>query len=120
MNTIEYLEVCAEEEAGEVAVAALGVAKAISKALRFGLTDINPERLQTATEVLVAELNDLEAVVEMLQEAGVKLPGLHDREAIEAKKKKVSAMVTYSAKVNGLTSVTPHVNQDLLDHTRGS
>lgn len=87
MNITEHLMVCGNEEAGEVAVAALAVAKALSKALRFGQTDTNPERNMTAVEVLAAELNDLEAAVEMLLEAGVPLPGLHDRDAIEAKKR---------------------------------
>lgn len=95
--------VCGNEEAGEVAVAALAVAKALSKALRFGQTDTNPERNMTAEEVLAAELNDLEAVVEMLQDAGVPLPGLHDRDAIEAKKRKVRKLMGYAERQGSLT-----------------
>lgn len=96
MNTTEHTMVCGAEEAGEVATAALAVAKALHKGLRFGQNDINPEREATSVEVLAAELNDLTAVVEMLQEAGVPLPGLHSRDAIEAKKRKVRDWMQYA------------------------
>lgn len=96
MNKLEYLLTCGQEESGEVAVAALNVAKAFSKSLRFGLDDIHPEREITALQVLVAELNDLEAVIEMLQEKGIELPGLHDRTAIDRKKEKVKKYMEYS------------------------
>ena len=96
MNTTEHLLTCGQEESGEVAVAALGVAKAFSKSLRFGLDDVHPERRLTALQVLVAELNDLEAVIEMLQEEGVELPGLHDRTAIDRKKEKVKKYMEYA------------------------
>jgi len=89
MNATEHLMVCGGEEANEVATAALSVAKALSKVLRFGVNDLNPERGVTAVQHLVAELNDLQGVVELLQEAGVELLGLHDRGAIDAKKRKV-------------------------------
>ncbi len=103
MNYTEHTMVCGAEEAGEIATAALAVAKALHKGLRFGQDDINPERSATAVEVLAAELNDLEAVVEMLQEAGVPLPGLHDRAAIEAKKRKVRNWMSYAARRGSLT-----------------
>ena len=96
MNAIEHLLTCGQEESGEVAVAALAVAKAFSKSLRFGLDDIHPERKITAAQVLVAELNDLEAIVEMLQEEGIELPGLHDRTEIDRKKEKVRKYMEYS------------------------
>jgi hypothetical protein len=103
MNITEHLMVIGNEEAGEVATAALAVAKALSKGLRFGQDDINPERNLSAVEVLAAELNDLEAMVEMLQEAGVPLPGLHHREAIEAKKRKVRNWMSYAEQRGSLT-----------------
>lgn len=59
-------------------------------------------------DVLVAELNDLAAVVELLQAAGVDLPGLHDRGAIEAKKDKVRKFMGY-AKERGAISDHPPV-----------
>ncbi len=106
MNTIEHTMVCGAEEAGEVATAALAVAKALHKGLRFGQDDINPEREATAVEVLAAELNDLAAVVEMLQEAGVPLPGLHSRDAIEAKKRKVRDWMRHAERRGVLTPDT--------------
>lgn len=59
MNTKEHVMVCGAEEAGEVAVAALAVQKALCKMMRFGKDDVNPERDLTAAQVLVVELNDL-------------------------------------------------------------
>ena len=96
MNTAEHIMVCGAEEAGEVAVAALAVAKALHKGLRFGLDDVHPGHGATAIEVLVAELNDLTATVEMLQDEGIVLPGLHDRDAIEAKKKRVRTWMDHA------------------------
>ena len=63
--------------------------------LRFGQDDINPERDLTAVQVLVAELNDLQGVIELLQER-IELPGLNDREAIEVKKAKVHKYMNYA------------------------
>lgn len=104
MNITEHLMVCGNEEAGEIAYAALEVAKAFSKILRFGSDDIHPERNITAIQVLVAELNDLEAVIEMLHESGIDLQGLHDREAIEAKKIKVRKYMLH-AQIRGALQV---------------
>lgn len=100
MKLLEHLLVCGMEEAGEITTASLAVAKAFSKVLRFGPGDINPMRRKTAVGVLVAELNDQEAVIELLQEAGLLLPGLHDREAIERKKDKVRHFIKH-AEQNG-------------------
>lgn len=102
MNLTEHIMVVGNEEAGEVATAALAVAKALSKGLRFGQDDINPERGLTAVEVLAAELNDLEATVELLLEAGVPLPGLHDRAAIDAKKAKVRKWMQHAVQRGSL------------------
>ena len=96
MNTKEHVMVCGAEEAGEVAVAALAVQKALCKMMRFGKDDVNPERDLTATQVLVAELNDLQGAIELLQDAGVELPGLGDRGAIEAKKRKILHYMGYA------------------------
>jgi hypothetical protein len=103
MNAHEHTMVCGAEEAGEVAVAALAVAKALHKMMRFGQSDMNPERGATAAEVLVAEINDLTAVIEMLRESGVPLPGLYDRNAIAAKKLKVRAWMGYAEHCGSLT-----------------
>ncbi len=96
MSPQEHITVCTSEEAGEVAElafelghTALKLSKDLHKALRFGFTDIDPESGKTKIEMLRAELIDLKACVELLQEAGIPLFDLDDRTAIEAKKAKV-------------------------------
>lgn len=96
MSPQEHITVCTSEEAGEVAElafelgrTALKLSKDLHKALRFGFTDTDPESGKTKIEMLVGELIDLKACVELLQESGVPLFGLDNRDKIEAKKKKV-------------------------------
>jgi len=100
MNLNEHLFVVAGEEATEVASAALDLthelnkaaldlSKVFSKVLRFGTKGVYQLTQQTTINELIGELNDLEAVVEMIIEAGIELPGLHDRKAIDNKKEKV-------------------------------
>lgn len=96
MNVVEHVSVCAAEEAGEVATAALAVQKALCKLLRFGPDSTNNGELPSNAESLAAELNDLQGAVEMLIEWGVELPGLGDREAIEAKKAKIRRHMNYA------------------------
>lgn len=112
MNVMEHLLVVANEESGEVAEAALfaamafpalGAAKVFDKLLRFSPHGIHPITQQTAIEMLVMELNDLQALVEMVQEAGLALPGLRDRNAIDAKKAKVRMLMRESAMQGTLT-----------------
>ncbi|MEL0169841.1 MAG: hypothetical protein VW877_17110 [Pseudomonadaceae bacterium] len=93
MNVLEHLLVCAAEESGEVGQAA-------HKALRFGLDDHNPKTLRTNRSEIVAEVNDLLGTLELIQEQGIELPGLFDREAIESKKARVLAWMNH-AKANG-------------------
>lgn len=97
MNKIEHLTVCASEEAGEIAEiafelgqVALKLSKDFHKALRFGYNDIDPARNKTKIELLAAEFNDLIGCMELLEESGIKFPGLFDRSAIDAKKAKVT------------------------------
>lgn len=90
MNMIEHLLTCAAEEGTEVAQAG-------HKALRFGLDDINPKTGRSNRIDLVAEVNDLLGVLELLQENGVLLDGLFDRDAIEAKKSRVLTWMDHSA-----------------------
>jgi len=81
MTYIEHLMSCLGEEAAEVTQAA-------SKANRFAINGTYPDGTGNV-EMIVRELNDLYAVVEMLQELGVAFDGLGDRDAIEAKKSRV-------------------------------
>lgn len=96
MSPQEHITVCTAEEAGEIAElafelgkAALKLSKDFHKALRFGFGDTDPSRDKTKIELLVDEIIDLKACIELLQESGVPLFGLDDRDKIEAKKRKV-------------------------------
>lgn len=90
MNVTEHLIDCIAEESSEVVQAAM-------KINRFHVDGCYPDG-RGNVEVMVQELNDLQAVVELLIERGVELPGLGDRTVIEAKKKKVASMMLIAAK----------------------
>ena len=60
MTKNEYLLICLVEECGEVVQAA-------TKALRFGLEDINPCTGETNKSAIQKELNDIAAIVTMLR-----------------------------------------------------
>lgn len=107
MKTDQHLSIIAGEEAIEVAEASLllsneipraagAVAKSTAKAARFGFHEINPVLGKTPIQSLVDEFNDMVAAFELLQEAGVPLPGLNDRVYIECKKEKVKRMMKIS------------------------
>ena len=90
MDTIEHLFVCANEEGLEVGMAA-------SKILRFGQEMVWPDDSPTSNlQDFVQEVNDLMGVLECMQEHGVVLDGLYDRDAIEAKKKKIEHYMGFS------------------------
>lgn len=107
MKTSDHLLVVSGEEAVELAEAsvalqeitthALRFSQHTAKSLRFGPHEINPVLQKTPVESLVCEMNDLIAAVEMLQEAGIELPGLGDREYIEQKKQRIKKMMAVSA-----------------------
>lgn len=112
MNAIEYLLTCLAEEAGEVVQAAC-------KAGRFGVTDAHPDRnLLPNNEYIVRELNDQLAVVEMLRDAGVPLPGIGDRAAINAKKQRVLEYMEYSVKRGKLSMVVDELRTVIEDPAR--
>ena len=64
MNRTEHLLSCLAEECAEVA-------QRVSKALRFGLDEVQPGQDQTNAERIVEEFNDLAAVVNRLSREGV-------------------------------------------------
>ena len=64
MNKQEYLLTCLSEECAEIQ-------QAVSKALRFGLDNYNPNGLLTNEGAISLELNDLQAIKEMLIKEGV-------------------------------------------------
>lgn len=88
LNKTEHLLVILGEEAAEVA-------HRTAKALRFGLTDIDPVRKETARRVLERELADLMAVAEIL--------GLEIRDEDKtAKREKLEKYMAYARKVGTL------------------
>lgn len=107
-NTEHLLTILAEEgaEVGELLpelfAAVVGVQKRASKAARFGLEEVQPGQGQTNAERIVAEINELLGVAELLEEAGA-LRGVGDREAVEAKKTKVRSFMGYAEDCGALT-----------------
>ena len=95
MTHKEYLLACLAEECAEVGQAAC-------KALRFGLDDKAEEHQLTNAEYLAAELNDVIAIVELLEEAGY-LSRYSDFRMIEAKKIRVNHFMQHSIGKGTLT-----------------
>ena len=83
----KYLLNCIAEEANEIAIRA-------SKAVRFGLEEVQPGQTKTNRARLVKELIDLATVVEM---AGIKpLSSAEAFSMMEAKREKVEKFYDYS------------------------
>ena len=95
MNRTEYLLTCLAEEAVEVAQRA-------TKALRFGCDEVQPGQGLSNTQRIRQELNDLIAVAQMLEEAGVLVLPL-EVDAIDRKKAKVAAFMEYSRSCGALS-----------------
>jgi len=95
MNIKEYLLVCVNEEGLEIGHAA-------DKALRFGLHDGYPGTDRTNITDLVAEINDLIGVLELMRENGIELPKLFDRLDIETKKARVNKYMAVSKNLGTL------------------
>ena len=89
MTRKEMLLLILSEEAAEVA-------QGVTKALRFGLNEVYPVTGKTNLERLIEELNDMAAVIQMLQEEQVLPWGIHDKKQTEAKKIKVEKYLEYS------------------------
>lgn len=87
MNKNEHLLTILSEECNEVA-------QRVSKALRFGLEEIQSEQLLTNAERITIELEDLFALMEMCRDANL-IPGLQSKR-IHAKKAKVNKYLSYS------------------------
>ena len=88
MNRTEHLLACLAEECAEVIQRA-------TKAQRWGLGEIQPDQNRTNAERIVAELQDLHAIMEMLDDEGVIQMGI-DRAAVETKKRKVEHFINYA------------------------
>lgn len=70
------------------------VAQRASKALRFGLDEIQPDQPLTNAERIMVEFDDLLAVVQMCQERALLPYGAQER--VQAKKDKVAKFLNYS------------------------
>ena len=96
MKRIEHLLQVLQEEAAEVIQAA-------SKINRFGLRDFNPFTGENNEDKLVAEIHDLLAILQMVNEElhlGVG-EGREAEEAVESKKRKVNCYIDEYAKPRG-------------------
>lgn len=119
MNTDEHLVTCAGEEAVEIATELLKIVLALSKvtakSLRFGNEDrnvIDPTG-PTNAERLVAELNDMLAVADMLAERGIIPRNWQDATAQARKKGRVLHFLNYAEGTGALredssTTTKPH------------
>jgi hypothetical protein len=97
MNKEQYLLICLMEEAAEIQ-------QACAKALRFGITNVHPVHRSNNLDSIKRELNDLEAIRQMLVEAGVLgiFEALEDCEQIDAKMKKVEKYMKESKEIGTL------------------
>lgn len=87
MRREQYLLCILEEEL-------LEAAHRVSKAIRFGLTEFQPNQSLDNKKRLVSELND---VIAMLEMCGIdKHNDLGHRAEIENKKRRVEEFITYS------------------------
>ncbi len=91
MTLTEYLLTCLGEEGCEIS-------QATSKALRFGLPDVNLLKPSGPTNCgrIVEELNDLIAVVDLCVEQGLLPEDWLNAQLIAAKKKKLVQFMEYS------------------------
>lgn len=111
MNAQEHLLTCLAEECAEVA-------QVCSKALRFGLDDRNvlDPTGPTNRERLITEINDLAAVVILLQEHNILPVQWYNYEKQIAKKAKVKKFMDYAEKSGALT---PNFSPNKLTQTKG-
>ncbi len=85
----QYLLTCLSEECAEVV-------QRCTKALRFGLEEVQEGQLLDNRERLIYELNDILAVIELLEEHGLDLSDIGNKEQIDKKKAKLYKYGKYS------------------------
>jgi hypothetical protein len=95
MTREEHLLTVASEECAEVA-------QRVSKALRFGLEEIQPGQRFTNAERIMHEYADLCAAMEMLEEEGLVATGGDFAAMVSDKKEKVGAFLEYSKRCGTL------------------
>lgn len=99
MTRAEYLLACLAEECDEVGQRCM-------KALRFGLTEVQPGQTLTNADRIFGELSDLYAVAQLLQKEGLIGVGFTSLAARDAKWAKVEKFYAYS-KVLGIVPEEP-------------
>lgn len=87
MNKIEYLLVCLAEECAEVA-------QRCTKALRFGLSEVQDGQELTNEQRLKYELTDLYTLIYMLENEGLNIESI-DPDASFLKEQKVKKYMNY-------------------------
>lgn len=84
------------------------VAQRVSKALRFGVSEIQPGQPFTNAERIAQEFQDVLAAIEMLEAGGV-LERPSDTHAIERKKAKVEEFMWYAVNCGELEDPDGHI-----------
>ncbi len=106
MNKQEYLLACLSEECAEVQ-------QLVGKMLRFGVTDAHPDGKHPTNDILLGkELNDILAILDMLEDAGIYIPDLYNPEEIAKKRAKVEFFMTYSRERGVLKDVPLNPDKD--------
>lgn len=99
MNRSEHLLTCLSEECAEVA-------QRVSKALRFGLKEVQSGQPLSNEGRIIDELLDLAAVVRILQDEGVITRFTLTEEDIELKRAKIERYMSISV-AQGVLEPTP-------------
>lgn len=102
MNEVEHLLCVTQEECNEIIEAACRLAQRASKALRFGLEEVQPGQEATNAQRVVIEFYDLTATIEVLIEQG-KLPRMNLHELLAVKRRKIEQFLAYSRQRGTLT-----------------
>lgn len=84
----QYLQICAMEEAAEVT-------QRISKALRFGLDEVQPGQVLTNRKRLEQEIVDFVTVLDKMEELGIIDLSTYEN-AFDAKSEKIDKYMQYA------------------------
>lgn len=95
MNRTEHLLVCLAEECSEVG-------QRVSKALRFGLDEIQRDQPFNNSERIVEELGDLYSVVSILIADGILPPFSIPQKTVDAKRAKIERYMEISRATGAL------------------
>lgn len=95
MDRTEYLLASLAEECAEVAQRA-------TKAMRFGVTEVQPGQPLNNAERIMGELEDIRVIVELLREEGVLPVGPIDGEVWDRKIAKVRKFMAYAEECGAL------------------